>query len=46
MKFQSLEQFREHEYGAGPGRVTQIAIAILGGVATVSAVFGLLHLGA
>jgi len=46
MKFQSVEQFRKQEYGASLGRLLQFAIAILGGVATVGAVFGLMHLGA
>ncbi|HJT68576.1 MAG TPA: hypothetical protein VJ731_00170 [Terriglobales bacterium] len=46
MKFQNLEQFRKQEYGASFGPLMQFALAILGGAATLAAVFTLVHLGA
>ena len=44
MKFQSLDQFRKHEYGASLGRFMHVAVAVLGGAATIGLVFALVHL--
>jgi len=44
MKFQTLEQFKNHGRGAIPRRVTQVAIALLGGFATVGALVAFVHL--
>lgn len=44
MKFQCLDQFRKQEYGASLGRFMHFAVPVLGGTATVGAVFAFVHL--
>jgi len=46
MKFQSLEQFRNDEYGARPGWLLQLAISVLGGVATIGVLLTFVVVGA